>query len=49
MIRPRRDEDVWELQRAAQRRMSPEDRLRQNESMTRLRAAAKAARADANA
>jgi hypothetical protein len=35
--RPRRDEEVWELQRSAQREMTPEERLRQNDAMTRLR------------
>ncbi len=33
----RHDEAAWDLQRYAQRRMSVEDRLRQNDAMTRLR------------
>jgi len=37
MDKARRDEEVWAQQRAAQRRMTPEDRLRQNDAMTRLR------------
>ncbi|HVV35285.1 MAG TPA: hypothetical protein VHC63_01695 [Acidimicrobiales bacterium] len=44
MTRPRRDAQVWDEQRAAQRAMSPEDRLRQNDAMTRLRLEAESAR-----
>lgn len=44
MKRVRRDAEMWQLQRDLLQRMSPEDRVRQNDAMTRLRAAAEAAR-----
>ena len=40
----RRDAEMWQLQRDLLQRMSPEDRVRQNDAMTRLRAEAEAAR-----
>lgn len=40
----RHDDAAWELQREAQRRMSIEDRLRQNDAMTRLRVEGELAR-----
>lgn len=44
MTAVRRDAEVWQLQRDAQRRMSVEERVRQNDAMTRLRLAAEVAR-----
>jgi hypothetical protein len=44
MKRDRRDEEVWAQQRAAQRRTTPEQRLRQNDAMSRLRVESDAAR-----
>jgi hypothetical protein len=40
----RSDEAMWRLQREAQRRMTIEERLRQNDAMTRLRHEAELAR-----
>jgi hypothetical protein len=34
--RTRRDAEVWSQQRAAQARLSPEERMRQNDAMTRV-------------
>jgi len=43
-VAERNDDEVWRLQREAQRRMTPEERLRQNDAMTRLRVESEAAR-----
>jgi hypothetical protein len=44
MTAVRRDAEVWQQQRDALRRLPVEDRVRQNDAMTRLRLAALAAR-----